>query len=281
MCDVAYLIKDHLPAIFQLMNKEVPSYHIQLQTTKCLNTAVIMLYLFAGESALDATAFCDVPNVRKRATTAEYSDNVWLDMRAQLLAEPRPDLPRMLFYVMLTNGDLPSKSDPAKKLMFPGHVFVLERLHGGRRFNMYQSYIGHYDMSGQIDLAKSLGKSREAMTTVVDCLGRVVRKDVWDEEATRDWKEVSLVDESRFMGHLVRGNICLCFRTVTTNSCVDHLRTLIDNALPGIKKGISDDPGAGGKIYAGDVPITLMEPSLKPLTYREMLSELSIIRRKL
>lgn len=280
MCDIAYVIKDHLPAIFQLMNVEVPSYHIQLQTTKCLNTAVIMLYLFAGEEALEATSFCDVPNVRKRATTADYSTHVWKDLRAALLQEPAPDLPRMLFYVMLTNGNLPLKSDPLKKIMFPGHVFVLERFENGRRFNMYQSYIGHYDMSGQIDLKKSLGMSRSKMTSVIDSLGRVIQKAVWDEEATRDWKEVSLVDESRFLDHCVRGNICLCFRTVTTTKCVDYLRELIDEAIPKIRAVIVADPTVDA-VYTGPVPITLKEPSLQPLTYRQMLSELLVIQDKI
>lgn len=278
MCDIAYVIKDHLPAIFQLMNVEIPSYHIQLQTTKCLNTAVIMLYLFAGVDALEDTAFCDVPNVRKRATTADFSFNVWTALRAELLREPSPNLPRMLFYVMLTNGYLPSTIDPRKKIMFPGHVFVLERMHGGTRFNMYQSYIGHYDLSGQIDLAKSLSMSRKRMTQVVDGLGRVVMKEVWDDAATRDWKTVSLVDESRFLGHAVLGNISLCFRTVTTDSCVEHLRLLIDKALPKITEVAKVKPGS---VYTGEVPITLKEPALHPLTYREMWEELSTIRDKL
>lgn len=281
MCDIAYVIKDHLPAIFQLMNVEVPSYNIQLQTTKCLNTAVIMLYLFAGEGALEATSFCDVPNVRERAKTSDFSLHVWTALRQELLQAPTPDLPRTLFYVMLTNGHLQLKTDRHSTKMFPGHVFVLERLHGGLRFNMYQSYIGHYDMSKQIDMVKSLSMSRVRMTGVIDCLGRVVNKDVWDEGSTKDWKLVSLVDESRFMGHMVRGNICLCFRTVTTTACVEHLRVLIDNALPKIRAVIDISDRHGAQVYTGPSPITLTEPTLNPLTYKEMESELMTIRDKL
>lgn len=281
MCDVAYVIKDHLPAVFQLMNVEVPSYNIQLQTTKCLNTAVIMLYMFAGEKALEATSFCDVPNVRARALTADFSLGVWTDLRNELMAPPVHDLPRMLFYVMLTNGKMPLRTDSRMSKMFPGHVFVLERLHGGHRFNMYQSYIGHYDMSKQIDMVKSLSMSRARMNNVIGCLGRVVCKDVWDEQCTRDWKVVCLVDESRFMDHLVRGNICLCFRTVTTTACVEHLRILIDAALPKIRAVTGQSGKHGDQVYTGPAPITLMEPMLDPLTYSQMEEELMAIRDKL
>lgn len=281
MCDIAYIIKDHLPAVFQLMNVEVPSYNIQLQTTKCLNTAVIMLYLFAGEDALDATSFCDVPNVRERAKTLDFSLHVWTELKKEILQPARHDLPRTLFYVMLTNGNLPSKTDPKSMKMFPGHVFVLERLHAGKRFNMYQSYIGHYDMSKQIDMVKSLSMSRARMTNVIDCLGRIVTKDVWDESSTKDWKVVSLVDESRFIDHLVQGNICLCFRTVTTAACVEHLGSLIDKALPKIREVIDSTPEHGSQVYTGPSPITLTEPLLSPLTYAQMLVELNTIRDKL
>lgn len=278
MCDVAYLIKDHLPAIFQLMNVEVPSYNIQLQTTKCLNTAVIMLYLFAGEKALEATSFCDVPNVRERARTIDFSEHVWNDLRKELLVSPYQGLPRMLFYVMLTNGNLPSVVNGQVGKMFPGHVFVLERIQDGDRFNMYQSYIGHYDMSKQIEMKKSLSKSRVDMTRIIDCLGRVVSKEVWDEASTRDWQEVCMVNESRFENHRVRGHICLCYRTVTTTACVLHLRKLIDKALHSIHK---TSKVHGDEVYTGSSPITMTEPSVEPLTYNEMEAELSMIRNKL
>lgn len=281
MCDIAYVIKDHLPAVFQLMNVEVPSYNIQLQTTKCLNTAVIMLYMFAGEKALEATSFCDVPNVRERAKTSDHSLHVFRGLRNELLQPPSVDLPRTLFYVMLTNGNLPLKTDNHVTKMFPGHVFVLERLHGGQRFNMYQSYIGHYDMSKQIDMVKSLSMSRTRMINVIDCLGRVVLKDVWDEASTRDWKVVCLVDESRFIDHKVLGNICLCYRSVTTTACVEHLRILIDNALPKIHAVTSLSGKHGDQVYTGPYPITLTEPSLSPLTYAQMELELTAIRDKL
>lgn len=281
MCDIAYVIKDHLPALFQLMNVAVPAYNIQLQTTKCLNTAVIMLYLFAGEKALEATSFCDVPNVRARAKTADFSMNVWVSLRANVMEPASIDLPRTLFYVMITNGNLPHVMNPQQVKMFPGHVFVLERIHGGERFNMYQSYIGHYDMSKQIDMKKSLSMSRDSMANVIECLGRVVLKDVWDEQSTRDWKEVCLVDESRFLHHKVRGNICLCFRSVTTPACVRHLRDLIDNTLPEIQMVTSMSLAHGDQVYTGPSPITLTEPSLQPLTYSEMETELKTLRDKI
>lgn len=146
---------------------------------------------------------------------------------------------------------------------------------------MYQSYIGHYDMSKQIDMVKSLSMSRTRMTNVIDCLGRVVLKDVWDADSTRDWKVVCLVDETRFVDHEVLGNICLCFRSVTTTACVEHLRILIEKALPKIRAATSLSAKHGAQVYTGPYPITLTEPSLTPLTYAEMEVELTTIRDKL
>jgi hypothetical protein len=86
MCDLAYLIQDHLPAVFQLFSNEpdLAPYGIGGSSrTKCLSTAVLMMYLYLGRDAMQHTAFCDVPNVRKRYETADHS----LSMIDHLIAD--------------------------------------------------------------------------------------------------------------------------------------------------------------------------------------------------
>lgn len=282
MCDIAYVIRYHLAAIFQLMNVEIPEYNIQLQTTKCLSTAVIMLYMFAGKEALMKTEYCDVPNVQARVRDKmKHNELVFKELKGCLMEPPSLTLPRMLFYVMLTNGDLQLSTDLTKTKMFPGHVFVLERHHGGERFSMYQSYIGHYDLNKQIDMMKSLSLSRSRMARLIDSLGRVTNTKVWDDDTTKDWKSVSLVDEGRFLQHNVLGNILLCFQTVTTNTCVQHLKELIDQAIPKIQAHLGNANSDPLRIYDGGKTINMKEPMMEPLTYKQMLAELLCLKDKL
>jgi hypothetical protein len=147
MCDLAYLIKGHLPAVFQLFSNEpdLAPYGIGgASRTKCLSTAVLMMYLFLGRDAMQHTAFCDVPNVRKRYATADHSqamiDHLIADViggartnpaavvtpgatapgrsggtSASTASEPSTRT-RTLYYVMITDGRLPPGAEKRARL---------------------------------------------------------------------------------------------------------------------------------------------------------------------
>lgn len=91
MCDMGYLIADHVTALMQVVTNELPQYTMQVITTKCLNTAVMVMYLFLGRSALEHTEFCDVSSVRRRRAlrTTDPSQEVWKALMTDALEGKR------------------------------------------------------------------------------------------------------------------------------------------------------------------------------------------------
>ena len=105
LCTTAYIIRDHIRSIMQLLTNDLPEYNMQIVTTKCLNTAVMMAYLLLGSDALRHTGQCDVPNVRARHA---HSPRTRQDVCAELyeaVLDPA-DMSHQLFYVMLTDGKM-------------------------------------------------------------------------------------------------------------------------------------------------------------------------------
>lgn len=312
MCDLAYVIEPHIQSIFQLMNVVIPEYNIQMLTTKCLSTAVIILYLLAGKFSdgkargLAYTRFCDVDKVRGRDSTCSMSYDVLTRMENEMFEGSVNGriIPGKAFYVMFTNGTLPnmqqsnskSKSEDADHgrptASFPGHVFVIERITGGSRFNMYQSYITHYNLAQQIKLTKSLSIGRVRMKEIVNSMqlmfvmnpkkANILFREVWDEECTRAWKNVSLVDESRFEGYEVRGQICVCYKSVENITCTGFLKDIVVKGIKDIEKTLDESPAMGGHVFTRPgLTIDLKEPGMTPLTYLEILKELQVIKSKL
>lgn len=126
MCDIGYIVKDHVPAVLQLITSDIP-FMTHLITTKCLNTAVMFMYLFLGDKAFKHTSVCDVSNVRNRYQKADQSLSTLQAFRKDVLSF-NDDASRTLFYVMLTDGELGAPASKASDAQyFPGHVFVIEK----------------------------------------------------------------------------------------------------------------------------------------------------------
>lgn len=126
----------------QLLTNELREYGMQLMTTKCLNTAVMMWYLFLGERDDDfrKAAYCDSKSVKRRGLDARktleprrYAASEWnpvnvverfgKDLLSTVQDDPRVTDPdalcgmRTLFYVMMTDAELPlvkTKTPPHK-----------------------------------------------------------------------------------------------------------------------------------------------------------------------
>lgn len=144
-CDLGPIIRYHIVALMQLLTNEVKSYNMRLLTTKCLNTAVMVWYLFLGEQqALPFPAgpgggeagkcdigVCDSSEVQTRgrltrATAAsreayladpQHPLNVTAAFGRDLLAADPPAgeggerARRKLYYVLLSDTELPRVMD--------------------------------------------------------------------------------------------------------------------------------------------------------------------------
>ena len=278
MCDLGYLIQDHLPALMQLMTYDQRSV-MTTETTKCLNTAVMITHLMLGpERAAPVTAACDVHVVRRSALAGKHPGNpaVAASLKERVLMTGGK---RAIFYVMITDAAamplepaaMPLKLQPAAvpTQHFPGHVFVVERLPRGT-FNVYQSYIRSYSMAGHLDRwRKSLSVSRARMTKLLEGLSVLGGSRVWDAPCTAFWQDLTGVDESRFEGYALTGHVHLCFQEVESDSCIGNLRKFVDSKLHEIDHM---DAVAGRRTAS---------PHTRPLTVNEMRKELLALRGKL
>lgn len=310
---MGYLIADHVPALMQVVTNELPQYTMQIITTKCLNTAVMVMYLFLGRSALEHTEFCDVSSVRKRRalTPADPSLEVWTALMTDALEGKRtsplteataartshlrsqpaaarlpavlkdPPATRVLYYVMITNGTLkyvgnnPAANPPTRE--FPGHVFVIEKLPRGT-FNLYQSYISHFKLNDVIRINSSFSLSHQKMKGIMSGVRSIFERRVWDKESTKAWQKLSHVSEKRFEGYMFGGSVLTCYSRKSTDVCINELRTFMNRvvaALVPVSKAHPNKVYGDAAMYDGSVS------NVKPMTNAEMLVDLQSLQIKL
>jgi len=139
------VIQHHLPAMMQVLSNELEEYNMNLVTTKCLNTAVMMWYLFLGdqsslpyldknnnnnkeekeeeegENVVCNARVCDSRTVTRRGQAARQSTaspeewdrhplnprNVAQKFGEEILRDEKETDVRTLFYVILTDAELP------------------------------------------------------------------------------------------------------------------------------------------------------------------------------
>ena len=276
MCDIGYIVKGHLDAIIQVLTNRLKEYNMQMLTTKCLNTAVMMMYLLLGTDALQTTRHCDVENVRTR--NVRRSDPSTL-VTARALKDDITDCKtRALFYVMITDGKMPHVTGTSIKY-FPGHVFVIERLQRGS-CNIYQSYINKYDLAGHIDVSGSLSVGRDRMNELMSGLVAMMGKIAWDHECSDFWMQLTNVDAehaSEFEGHVINNNLLMCYKKVITNNCVSKLKQLVNEELTKLRMVPNDQLDS---VY-GDVRLYKNTGGVSPLTNNQMLKSMNALSLQL
>lgn len=327
MCDIGYLIEDHIPAIMQLMTHKLPDYNMQLVTSKCLNTAVMMMYLMLGEEALQMTSYCEVPNVQARQNVTKHRKDckhrleVMKNLKKQLFA----NVDRALFYVMITDGQMllpsattaPNSSKNAnvnakgngnangnanakaktkpEGIMFPGHVFVIERVPRievprNCTFNIYQSYIYHYDLAEHIDANESLSVGFKGMDEIMEGLCCIMEKDVWDDECAKAWMKLTHTPyshASKWKGCVKAPSTMLpCFAERQTDKCITNLNSLIKEGLEHLRDSkIHPDQsviyGSKNMFPNPDPKTTGAPPRPQPLTVAQMIDQLEKLQSKL
>lgn len=293
---MGYLIAPFLTELMQVVTNELPEYSMQVLTTKCLNTAVMIMYLFLGNTALLHTRFCDVTSVRARRSetltdpslgviqaliadavrgkvTAPQSDPYARIQHGANAVTTTKESNRVLYYVMITNGSLPLKDAPKGRVQqdtreFPGHVFVIERLTRGT-YNLYQSYINHFTLKDLITINSSLSLSKGEMQSTLEGLAGIFADGVWSAKSTAAWEKLSHVKEDRFEGRVFRGNVLACYSRVTTEMCIDELRIFLDRILKKLAPLAIDSPG----LTYGN---TSMYQALQPPNIPPLLSNLAM-----
>ena len=279
-CDVGYLIKDHMPALLQALSEVLhETYNMPLITTKCLHTAIMIMYLFLGTEAIQHTLHCDVSNIHKRVLsdpgTQVTSHTIAVSLSKDiLLIKPEE---HALFYIMITDK---IRNDADNTFPFPGHVFVIERT-GSGPFNMYQSYINHFDFRSTTERPQGISIGKTKMRKKLQSMVTMMDSAVWTEDTTRFWMDLTGVPETSaniFEGMPIVDNILLCYRKVEVNSCHNGLRNFVDQQIEIISKIPENQMDM---VYGTHVDATYEHNEFKPLTSREILGHMIQIKDKI
>jgi hypothetical protein len=233
MCDIGYLIRDHVPAVLQGLSNDLIEYKIPLQPSRCYYTGILMMYMLLGLESLNNIGYCDVPSIRSRFSTSNTSST---EVSNQLLDEMFSNKGHSIFYILITNYESPKDENGVSKYFFPGHVFVVERIASDSkpRFNIYQSYIGKYAMDEYMGVAKSLSIGVTKMQKFMTSLKTMMDSPVWTDETSQFWSSLTktpMEHSNRMLGMEIPGNILLCYRISQLHDCNKALREFIDRHI--------------------------------------------------
>jgi hypothetical protein len=234
-CDIGYIIKDYLKPLMQVITVNVREYNMRLIQSKCLNTAVMFMYLFFGDKALKHTTYCDVANVVTRHRN--FTDN-----SATIASKLQKDIlrktdNRYVYYIMLTDGYF--EKPGGQTAFFPGHVFVIEKIPEGDHmtYYLYQSYIDQYSFSEYVDTYKSIRVSSKKVNYYMNKINDLVTKRVWDADFVKFWKDMTKVDTSQMLGGVPKDAFFVCYRKVKYDHCVKNLLKFADRMSKLVPKG--------------------------------------------
>lgn len=241
-CDLAYVIKDYITPLLQLLTNDLyTSYNMQLRTTKCLNTGILLMTMMAGQKGLDAVTYCRNNTVIERHRNGETTNYQVMDELCHTLLSKKFKN-RQLYYILITDGKYQRGSEEE---YFPGHAFVFEKYkeNGKVKFNLYQSYINQYDIQGHFERYNSTFEiSRERMAELLNDLSYVLLKDVWDSRCSQIWEEFTKVRATQFEGFDTRDRMFLCYRAITLQGCIENIERYVRDSLQKVRSASVESP---------------------------------------
>lgn len=270
MCDVGYIIKNHLQTVLQVLAVELDTISVPLQTTRCYYTAMLMVYLFLGN--IDSVGKCQA---QKSKSSPDIPLTVAESMKPKLLKEKPSN--HAIFYILISHYETEKDSkDPY--YYFPGHVFVLEKVPNSTRFNMYQSYIQEYDMGQYIDNNKSISVGTTKLAKWLDGIIDMFTHP-WNEKTSAFWAEMTHTNAQELSNSLngfdINRHVKVCCHRSVVKSCDASLKKLVLKHIK-IIRGLDQE-----KLYStyGTHPSELNEYT--PKTAAAILQELEAIKTKL
>jgi hypothetical protein len=279
MCDTGYVIRDHLPAILQAIAVDLTKINIELplQLTRCYCTALMMTHLLVAR-VQDTLNNCN--HVKSKRLSEQDRDSSRKVVSSFYDAMFTSSDDHCMFYVLMTqhskkkNNAANDNNKDHEEYYFPGHVFVIERVDRDR-FNMYQSFIGEYDLNGYIEKASAISVGRTRMMKwvrgMVDMMG-VGKK--WDASVQEFWSDMTLTDDYVNMENMhIDGNIHFCYTSYPIKDCRVALANFVTRHLHALRN-------------ESDIDVTYgIHPSIHneytPLTIRAMTASLKVVEKRL
>lgn len=271
-CDVVYIMINYVVPLMQCLTNDLREYNMQLITSKCLNSAVAIMFFFLGKKGLKHAQYCDSNALVTRAKDG-IQDNVsvFAKMRSSLLHKNIKS--RYVNYILFNDGYFPLGDG---QIYFPGHVFIVEKVpsSNGREpsYNLYQSYINKYDLKGYYEQNKNTFKyTYQQMKNLLEKLNYILNAPHWDAQCVRYWKDFTFVDTINIQGAVHQGKLFVCFSHDKLVKCVENIEKYTKDKL----KDIKNYPHKH-EIY-GKAEYYKSDNGIKPLSYAEMQNNLHSI----
>lgn len=233
-CDLVYIIKDYIYPLMQLLTNDMNDFNIQMRTSKCLNTGLMLMYFMAGQKGIDIVKQCDC------SKTAEQKPNNGMLLKTlSSKLRNRNFKNRHLYYVLLTDAHIHSEND-VMTTYFPGHVFIFEKFKdiGGVYFNVYQSYNKEYDLKEYIEekmkkdnVTETVKISSNDVSNIMRGLSYLLSSNVWDDTCIKFWKLFTHVDSSMYRNKIIKNKIFMCYGSARVDSCVSNIREYLNKKI--------------------------------------------------
>lgn len=164
-------------------------------------------------------------------------------------------------------------------MMFPGHVFVLVKRSDGS-YSLHQSYIGHYDISGDSDSTRGHDTmlTRGDIRLRLEGLHSFFKTGTWTPGDIAFWKLLTNVSSPEYLGYSKDG-ILLCYRRVRARVCTRVLHDLVLTEYERVRRAVGR--GEGAIVYGDPAKYCSGICDVRPLTNSEMKRELRQVARKL
>jgi hypothetical protein len=280
ICNIGFIIRHHVKCIMQLLTNDIPQFNIRLQTTKCLNTAVMLMQFLLGNKGLQIVDACDTRDVIERHKSGvESNDMILQELKKQIFSKREKS--RTLYYILLSDGYFPGKDVNNNDIQkyFPGHVFILEKIYNVSSkqhiFYFYQSYINKYSLTEHIEMNKGLKISHKRAEELLNDLSSVLKSPTWNNDNVKKWYDMTFVDSSDFLETQSHQQFYLCFRKAKTTDCLDRLKKYLNKKY----ELISKIPSSESNIIYGNEQ--LYDNNIKPLSNKQMLIEIESLLFKI
>ncbi len=218
-CAAISMISKYYDTIIQLMTKEISNhYNLQYNSTKCLNTCVILIYILFGAKQMMLSKSCNTHEVRARKSkTLMFQSDTISNLEKSLVRRNRNG--SVFYYVMLTDAHLPLNDT---NIYFPGHTFIIEKT-VSRQYFIYQSYINNYNLHSYMQKQSCKPIDLSKMKQIIANLKTLCNGSyVWNDDMIKFWKDFTNVDTRQFRGARLQG-IHFCFKRYSSNTLHTNL----------------------------------------------------------
>tara|TARA_B110000259_G_scaffold185321_1_gene234091 strand:+ start:5934 stop:6848 length:915 start_codon:yes stop_codon:yes gene_type:complete len=250
-CEVSYLVMKYLEPLIQLFSGTISEYNMQMKTTKCLNTAVMLTYILGGSDKLKKIQHCEVSKINKRF---EKKSNK-LKHKTEIFNKLKSDLSkknirkRYFYYILITNTYMDRSRLINKNLsdtqFFPGHVFIIDKYpvckNENAKYNIYQSYIDKYDLKGFYKKNRnSMNLKNNNIDFLLSGINNIISNPVWNQESVDFWNDFTFVNTDNLLNYKT-DKLNLCYSKIRIDYCYREFQSFIKKHKDILEKDIKNN----------------------------------------